>query len=107
MAAPEAPALRVRNNSGIVIRLNFALVAGATAYKVYRDVTPGATALIATLNGAPGYDTTVVAGTIYYYRVRASNADGDSAYSNEKSVLAAPMPVPLSPTRALKIIRTF
>ena len=74
MAAPEAPALRVRNNSGTVIRLSFALVADATAYKVYRDVTPGATTLIATLNGSPSYDATVVAGTIYFYRLKVGNS---------------------------------
>jgi len=30
-------------------------------------------------------DTTVSKGTTYFYRVRATNADGDSAYSNEDS----------------------
>ena len=30
-------------------------------------------------------DTTVRKNTLYYYRVRATNASGDSAYSNEAS----------------------
>ena len=30
-------------------------------------------------------DTTVKKNTLYYYRVRATNANGDSAYSNEAS----------------------
>lgn len=42
-------------------------------------------------------DTTVTAGTTYYYRVRATNGIGDSGYSNPASV-TTPASLPAAPT---------
>ena len=57
-----------------------------TGFKIERSKrNNGSFAQIATVGqDAPSYsDTTVRKGTTYYYRVRATNANGDSAYSNE------------------------
>jgi hypothetical protein len=59
---------------------------GAAIFKIERRTGPtGVYAQIATTStGAIEYvDTTPVTGTTYCYRVRASNAGGDSDYSNE------------------------
>jgi len=63
------------------IDLSWAAVSGATQYVIERQVG-GATYLpLAIINGAltTYQDTSVVAGTVYSYKVRAQNAVGDSA----------------------------
>jgi hypothetical protein len=55
-----------------------------TNYKVYRNTASPATTLIDTLGDVLSYsDTSVSADTTYYYRVKATNIVGDSAFSNE------------------------
>lgn len=57
-----------------------------TGFKIERSpFAPGSWTQIATVGaGVTGYpNTSLSAGTTYYYRVRAYNAAGDSAYSNE------------------------
>lgn len=57
-----------------------------TGFKIERSKrTNGSFAEITTVaSDVTSYsDTSVSKGTTYYYRVRATNADGDSAYSNE------------------------
>jgi len=62
-----------------------------TNYKIYRDTSSPATSLLATIGNITSYtDNNVVTGTTYYYRVKAVNALGDSAYSNEDSAVATP-----------------
>jgi transcriptional regulator CtsR/regulation of enolase protein 1 (concanavalin A-like superfamily) len=66
-----------------------------TGFKIERKTgSAGTYAQIATVGtGVTGYsDTSVAAATTYFYRVRATNAAGDSAYSSEASTasLAAP-----------------
>lgn len=63
-----------------------------TGFKVERKTgASGSWAQIATTTLAGYTDTTVAAGTQYVYRVRATNAAGDSAYSNEAPV-TPPLP---------------
>jgi hypothetical protein len=65
---------------------------GTSTFKVERKTgTGGSYAQIATTaTGATGYtDTSVAVNTTYCYRVKASNAAGDSAYSNESCNSAA------------------
>jgi hypothetical protein len=59
-----------------------------TAFKIERKTGAGAYAEIgqAGPNSTSYLDPTVVTGTAYTYRVRASNAAGDSAYSNEIAI---------------------
>jgi fibronectin type 3 domain-containing protein len=61
---------------------------GITAYKIYRDTHSGATTLLdteASTTSAAYTDTTAVHGPVYYYRVTAVNAEGESGYSNERT----------------------
>ena len=76
-----------------------------TRYAVYRSTTSGANfALLATVDATNGTepmytDTTVTAGTAYYYKVAARNAAGDSATSPQASVAAVANPTrPSTPT---------
>ena len=67
-----------------------------TNYKVYRDTASPATTLIDTLGVVLTYnDPGLTNGTEYFYRVKATNAEGDSGYSNEDS--ATPQGVPTVP----------
>lgn len=67
-----------------------------TGYKLYRNTTAGATTLVQTLGNVNSYtDTGLIAGTTYYFRVKAMNSTGDSQYSNEISV-TVPAPVNLA-----------
>lgn len=60
--------------------------AGLALFKIERKIGPGGAfvQIATTLPGIETYlDTTPVTGTMYCYRVRASNDEGDSDYSNE------------------------
>lgn len=63
-----------------------------TGHKVERATGAGTFSQIGTslANVATYVDTTVVASTTYNYRVRATNAAGDSAYSNTATVTTLP-----------------
>jgi subtilase family serine protease len=64
-----------------------------TGYNVYRGVTSGGEARIATGVGATTYaDTSLTNGQVYYYKVTAANSVGESLASNEVS--AAPVAAP-------------
>ena len=58
-----------------------------TGFKIQRKGATGTYTQIATTaaNATTYSDTTVTDGTLYYYRVCATNSAGDSAYSNEVS----------------------
>ena len=83
-----APALNAL--SGITpsqIDLSWASVTGNAGYKIERSTDNATWTQVATpAQGATGYsDTGVVSGTTYYYRMRTTNASGDSAYSTTRS----------------------
>ena len=70
------------------ISLAWADVATETAYKIERKVGAGGTYLqigTTSANIASYGDIGLAVNTTYYYRLRASNASGDSAYSTEVS----------------------
>src|SRR5262249_38358693 len=83
------------------INLAWSDVAGETGFKIERSLDGVNWAQVATTAaGVTSYqDTALNGGTTYDYRVRATNAGGDSAYSNHTSATppAAP-PVPATPT---------
>jgi hypothetical protein len=60
--------------------------AAITGYNLYRDIAPNAAVLIGNLGVVTSYDDgAITGGTLYYYRVTAVNAIGESTYSNESS----------------------
>jgi len=73
-----------------------------TGFKLERKTGAGGTyAQIATsaTNATAFSNTGLAASTTYFYRIRATNAAGDSAFSNEVSATTqSPPPVPATPT---------
>ncbi len=80
--APTGVAASDSTNCGLV-SVSWNAVSNATTYSIYRNTvnsTAGAT-LLGSDNASPYSDATGVAGTTYYYFVRAGNACGTSGYS--------------------------
>ncbi|MBN9386396.1 MAG: fibronectin type III domain-containing protein, partial [Chitinophagaceae bacterium] len=92
--APAPPRqLQAQNVSGAGVQLNWIDAAyNETAYQIYRSVgTGGSYSQIGTLgSGATTYtDSTVSGGVTYYYKVRASNSYGVSAFTDSVSITTA------------------
>lgn len=98
---PAAPTgLTATANSSTQISLAWADVSNETGYKIERKTGAGGTyAQIATVGaGVTTYaNTGLTAATAYFYRVRATNAVGDSDYSAETSATTLP-PAPSAPS---------
>jgi len=70
--------------------LTWTASSGATSYSIYRGTTAGgeSTTAIATGITSTSYTNTgLTNGTAYFYKVKAVNSAGTSAYSNEASAL--------------------
>ena len=81
---PAAPVVKIGNSatSGKPM-LTWNAVSGATSYKVYRATSQNGTySLLGTVTATSYTNTGAKAGTTYYYKVKAVNAAGESAYSN-------------------------
>ena len=64
-------------------QLTWNAVSGATSYKVYRATSQkGTYSLLGTVTATSYTNTGAKAGTTYYYKVKAVNSAGESAYSN-------------------------
>ena len=64
-----------------------------TKYSVYRGTSSGSESLLVDAGSALRFvDKTVLAGTTYYYRITASNAQGESLRSNEVSATTFGLP---------------
>jgi hypothetical protein len=90
-AAPAAPT-NVAASDGTFsdkVQVTWTASAGASAYEVWRGTTnssASATKISAgDVSGATFDDTTAVAGTTYYYFVKAKNAGGTSGFSGSNS----------------------
>ena len=81
---PSAPVVKIGNSaaSGKPM-LTWNTVSGATSYKVYRATSQNGTySLLGTVTATSYTNTGAKAGTTYYYKVKAVNSAGESAYSN-------------------------
>ena len=85
VAAPSG--LTATAVSGTQVNLTWSNVSGETGYKIERLAGGVWTQIGTTAADVISFqDTTAIAGTGYQYRVRATNAGGDSEYSNLASV---------------------
>ena len=80
----SAPVVKIGNSaaSGKPM-LTWNAVSGATSYKVYRATSQNGTySLLGTVTATSYTNTGAKVGTTYYYKVKAVNSAGESAYSN-------------------------
>ena len=81
---PAAPVVKLGNSatSGKPM-LTWNAVSGATSYRVYRATSQNGTySLLGTVTATSYTNTGAKAGVTYYYKVKAVNSAGESAYSN-------------------------
>ena len=77
------------------VSLTWSASLGATSYNIYRATSSGAEGLAPFQTGITKtsfLDTSVTAGTTYYYQVTAVNAGSESGRSSEASATTAPLP---------------
>ena len=81
---PAAPVVKIGNSaSSGKPMLTWNAVSGATSYKVYRATSQNGTySLLGTVTTTSYTNTGAKAGVTYYYKVKAVNSAGESAYSN-------------------------
>ena len=81
---PSAPVVKIGNSaSSGKPQLTWNAVSGATSYKVYRATSKSGTySLLGTVTTTSYTNTGAKAGTTYYYKVKAVNSAGESAFSN-------------------------
>ena len=98
-AVPAAPVVKAGNSatSGKPM-LTWDAVDGATSYKVYRAAKEDGTYGLLGSTSATSYTNTgAKEGTTYYYKVKAANGAGESAYSNVVSGKVVVTPKPAAP----------
>ena len=98
-AVPAAPVVKIGNSatSGKPV-LTWNAVPGATSYKVYRATSKSGTySLLGTVTTTSYTNTGAKEGTTYYYKVKAANGAGESAYSNIVSGKVVVTPKPAAP----------
>ena len=84
---PAAPVVKIGHSaSSGKPMLTWNAVSGATSYKVYRATSQkGTYSLLGTVTATSYTNTGAKAGVTYYYKVKAVNSAGESAYSNTVS----------------------
>ena len=98
-AVPTAPVVKLGNSaaSGKPV-LTWNAVPGATSYKVYRATSKSGTySLLGTVTATSYTNNGAKEGTTYYYKVKAANGAGESAYSNVVSGKVVVTPKPAAP----------
>ena len=95
--APAAPSVTAGNSSTGKPQLTWKAVSGAVKYEVYRSTRQNSGySLLGTTTSTSYVNTGASTGTTYYYRVKAVNSAGTSAYSNIVSGTAR-TPAPAAP----------
>ena len=93
-AAPAAPTVTMTYSDSGKPKLTWNAVSGATSYRVFRSESRGTGySLLGTTSSTSYVNTGAAVGKTYYYRVKAVNSVGTSAYSNivsGKAKAAAP-----------------
>jgi len=95
---PAVPTAVTAAPGNAKVTLSWTASAGATSYNVYRGTTSygqAATPVATGVTGTTYTNTGLTNGTMYYYRIAAFNAGGNSAESSQVSATpVAPPPVP-------------
>jgi hypothetical protein len=82
--APGAPYGIVAASGNNQIKLSWTAPTGATSYNVLRGTSPNSETSLATGIASATYtDTTAANGTMYYYKITATNSSGTSPLSSE------------------------
>lgn len=95
MAAPGTPTNFVLQTADSANYLTWDQAAGATSYKIRRSTDNFQTVntLLTTVTGSPLHnyysDTSATAGIEYWYKVAASNIDGDSSFTDVQGVVTS------------------
>ncbi|ALN60412.1 hypothetical protein GLE_5071 [Lysobacter enzymogenes] len=100
--APSAPTRLIASAGVGRVELSWNAAPGATSYEIYQGLAPGAQGAAPVVRNVAGTAATVAGlapGSTYYFMVRAVNAGGSSAPSNEASAT----PLAQAPTAALDI----
>ena len=84
--APGTPSITDIQDTQISI--SWLAVSGATSYKVYCGTSSNPTTLDGTTANNTYTKTGLTANTTYYFRLKATNASGDSAYSGQRTALS-------------------
>lgn len=90
MAIPSTPQNYFTSQGNRQVLVSFDFSAGALTYDVQRSTDGTTYASIATISANTYLDTTVTAGTLYYYKVAATNASGTSPYTSPQSIVPTP-----------------
>ena len=81
--APAAPTVTMTYSDSGKPKLTWSAVSGAASYRVYRSESRGTGySLLGTTTSTSYVNTGAAVGKTYYYRVKAVNSAGTSAYSN-------------------------
>ena len=100
-SAPSAPTGLTATPGNALVNLSWTASSGATSYNIYRGTSSGnETTTVATGVTSTSYTNTgLTNGTMYYYRITATNSYGTSGYSNEASATpTAGVSIPPAPT---------
>lgn len=89
MASPAIPSNFVLQQGNGETLLSWNITAGATSYQVQRSTDGVSFSLLASPVVNSYLDTTVTVGTLYYYKIAATNSDGTSPYTSAQSIIPA------------------